>query len=449
MSARMHLRRYGSPPSGQPFGRIARPWERPWQEILQELSVSKEAGLSEPEALRRLRQHGRNRLQAVARKSATRREAPSGAEARLLRELLEIGALCNNGQLASEDDPSARALGDPTELALLAAAAEAGMRRGELIEEYPELREEAFDSETKRMATIHRHGEGFRVAVKSAPESVIGLCTELLATDGPRELTPQRQEHWVRIADRLGAKGLRVLALASKQSASPKAPAYQQLALAGLVGLHDPPRQDVPAAIETCREVGIRVVMITGDQPHTAVSIARAVGLADENDAGEPVHDRDIRPLGELDPEGRQRLLSRSVYARVSPRQKPDLIALHQAAGAVVAMTGDGVNDTPALKKADIGVAMGLRGTQVAHEAADMVLKDDALGTIVSAVHEGRIMFGDIRKFCLYLLSCNLSEMFAVSLASLAGAPLPLLPPADPLPQPGDRRLPRARPRGR
>ncbi|MHB8766251.1 MAG: cation-translocating P-type ATPase [Deferrisomatales bacterium] len=364
---------------------------------------------------------------------AADRYVTAGGEARvtpgrppdpMLREALEVGALCNNAQLP----PDGPAVGDPTEVALLVAAAAAGLGREDLLRTHPEVREEAFDSETQRMATVHRDGDGFRFAIKGAPEAVLPGCREVLTADGPRGLDPAGRERWDRELDRLAGEGLRVLALASKRGPSADAPVYEGLVLVGLVGLADPPRPEVPAAVRACRQAGIRVVMITGDQPRTALTIARAVGLVDDGDVAPALLGRDVLPPGELDAVGRERLLAGAVFARVSPRQKLDLIALHQGAGAVVAMTGDGVNDAPALKKADIGVAMGQRGTQVAREAADMVLKDDAFGTIVAAVGEGRVIFQNIRKFCVYLLSCNVSEVLAVSAASLVGAPLPLLP---------------------
>lgn len=188
-----------------------------------------------------------------------------------------------------------------------------------------------------------------------------------------------------------------------------------------------PPRKEVRAAIEECRDAGIRVIMVTGDQPATASYVARKVGLVDAEEV-RVVNGKDLKGLEQMGDTERERMLAAPIFARVDPTQKLDLIALHQAAGMVVAMTGDGVNDAPALKKADIGVAMGQRGTQVAREAADMVLKDDAFNTIVLAIHQGRVIFDNIRKFVLYLMSCNVSEVMVVALATLANAPLPLLP---------------------
>ncbi|MDY0045724.1 MAG: HAD-IC family P-type ATPase, partial [Syntrophales bacterium] len=200
---------------------------------------------------------------------------------------------------------------------------------------------------------------------------------------------------------------------------------YENLSFLGLLGLLDPPRKDVKQAIQICRDAGIRIIMVTGDQPVTARHIGSVLGLSDD---GRVIHGRDLKNPDELSERDRQKLLETSIFARVNPKQKLDLIALHQKNGAIVAMTGDGVNDAPALKKADIGVAMGQRGTQVAREAADVVLRDDAFRTIVVAVQQGRAIFDNIRKFILFLLSGNVGEIMIVAFAIIVGAPLPLLP---------------------
>ncbi|MCB1055464.1 MAG: HAD-IC family P-type ATPase, partial [Acidobacteria bacterium] len=202
---------------------------------------------------------------------------------------------------------------------------------------------------------------------------------------------------------------------------------YRELSWLGLAGLVDPPRREVSGALDACRRAGIRVVMVTGDHAATAQHIAHSLALSPT--AGEGVVEgRDLEPLREMDAARREELRRATVFARVDPAQKLDLIRLHQEAGEIVAMTGDGVNDAPALRQADIGVAMGQRGTQVAKEAADMVLADDAFASIVAAVEQGRVIFGNIRKFVFYLLSCNLSEIFLVAGATLLDAPLPILP---------------------
>jgi Ca2+-transporting ATPase len=350
--------------------------------------------------------------------------APEGG----LLEALRVAALCNNAGLGTGEGGEPEGVGDPLEVALLVAAAKAGLAREALVDEMPEVGEEAFDSDVKMMATYHRAGAGdVLVAVKGAPEKVVAASTSVLGPGGVEALDEAGRERWLARSVEMAGEGLRMLGLASKRARDAEAAPYEDLTLLALVAMEDPPREDVKGAIVRCREAGIRVIMVTGDQAPTARSIAVQVGLVDEG-AGEAVHGRDLRRPAELSGEERRRLLATSVFARVSPGQKLDLIGLHQEAGSVVAMTGDGVNDAPALKKADIGVAMGLRGTQVAREAADMVLKDDAFTTIVAAVEQGRVIFGNIRKFVVYLLSCNVSEILAVAAASLLRLPLPILP---------------------
>ncbi len=346
----------------------------------------------------------------------------------LLEEALRIGVLCNNASYEPQDGSGeARGTGDPLEVALLAAGALAAMRRESLAEAFPEVREEAFDPETKMMATFHRADGGFLVAVKGAPEAVLTASTRLVTRDGEQPLTEEARARWMERGEGLAAQGLRMLAVARKTTSNVDARPYDDLSFVGLLGLLDPPRSDVRDAMRETREAGIRVVMVTGDQALTARNIAHAVGLVDHEDA-EVILGKELKHPEDLSDDERRLLLGVPVFARVSPKQKLDLIAVYQAAGDVVAMTGDGVNDAPALKKADIGIAMGRRGTQVAREAADMVLKDDAFSTIVAAIAQGRVIFDNIRKFVVYLISCNVSEIASVALASIADAPLPLLP---------------------
>jgi Ca2+-transporting ATPase len=355
-----------------------------------------------------------------------------------LRAALEVGVLCNNAALepAAEDgdgdDEGAHdaidATGDPLEVALLVAGVKAGLRRSELLEQAPEEREEAFDRETQMMATFHRLDGRFRVAVMGAGEKVLEAATSLRTADGREELTAELRERWLERNRRMAADGLRVLALAEKETGSAGDDPYRELTFLGLVGLRDPPRREVRPALDACRRAGVRVVMVTGDQPATAAAIAGAVGLVPEDEEVRTVVGRDLRSLDETSEEEREELRRVPIFARVDPAQKLDLIALHQEAGEIVAMTGDGVNDAPALKKADIGIAMGRRGTQVAQEAADMVLRDDAFASIVAAVEQGRVIFGNIRRFVRYLLSCNVSEIMIVAGATAVDAPLPILP---------------------
>ena len=353
------------------------------------------------------------------------------AEHAVLQRALEVGVLCNNAALNhDESDGEVRSVGEPTEVALLVAGAKAGIRRDALTEDTPEVREVAFDPQVKMMATVHERpdgNDGYLVAVKGALKAVIESSTHILTEDGKGELTGEERQRWVERNEELAERGLRVIATASRTAGSAEEDPYHKLTFLGLQALLDPPRDDVRDSIKAAQRAGLRVVMVTGDQPATARNVAHAVGLVEDADA-EVVHGGDVGDLKSLSDEERQRVLQAPIFARVSPEQKLDLLGLHQEGGTIVAMTGDGVNDAPALKKADIGVAMGERGTQVAKEAADMVLKDDRFSTIVAAIRQGRTIFNNIRKFVLYLLSCNGAEIIVVGLASLVNAPLPILP---------------------
>ena len=344
-----------------------------------------------------------------------------------LRAALEVGALCNNATLGAEE---AEGLGDPTELAILRLAASAGIEPSALCAREPRVREVAFDSETRRMATLHGEaaegsGQGggpgsLRVAVKGAAEAVVDRCTRVRTADGSEvALDADGRARFLADGEALAQDGLRVLAVAEGRVADAGAEPYEDLTLLALLGLADPPRADVPGALAACHGAGIEVVMVTGDHAGTAAAIARAVGLVE----GEAPLVCTGAQLDELEDPFAVR-----VFARVSPEEKLSLISLYQKAGHVVAMTGDGVNDAPALRKADIGIAMGARGTQVAREAADMVLVDDAFPSIVVAVAQGRVLYENIRRFVFYLLSCNVSEVLVVALAASVGGPLPLLP---------------------
>ncbi len=345
-------------------------------------------------------------------------DAPLGAA-------LETGVLCNNASF-TQDAPD-KATGDPLEIALLAAGALAGLDHDALRLRWPEVREEAFDSDVKMMATYHRTDSAYRVAVKGAPEPVLDAATHVLTTGGVEPLGEADRARWLARNDQMAVAGLRVLALAAKTTETPEAEPYRDLVFIGLVGLEDPPREDVRAALSECRRAGVRVVMVTGDQPVTARGVAQAVGLVESAEA-EVMHGSLLKPRADLTDAERRQILDTSIFARVSPRQKLDLIDLHQKNGSIVAMTGDGVNDAPALKEADIGVAMGRRGTQVAREAADMVLQDDAFATIVAAIAQGRVIFGNIRRFIYYLMACNVGEVMIVGLAALVSTTLPILP---------------------
>jgi Ca2+-transporting ATPase len=345
-----------------------------------------------------------------------------------LGQLLKVGILCNNAELQNDESGDGpQAVGEPEEVALLVAGAKAGFSRNDLLEKTPEVREDAFDPDIKMMATYHRSNGQYAVAVKGAPAAVVNACSSFHTEDGVRQMSDSDSERWLDRSASMAEDGLRVLALAMKTVDEQNTEPYKGLSLLGLAGLLDPPREEVRPSLDACKEAGVRVVMVTGDHPATARKIAKAVGLV-QGTGVEVIQGSEVRALEDLSEEERERIQGASILARVSPEQKLDLIALHQDNGAIVAMTGDGVNDAPALKKADIGVAMGKRGTEVAQEAADMVLRDDAFSSIVAAVEQGRVIFGNIRKFVFYLLSCNISEILVVSVASLVNAPLPVRP---------------------
>jgi P-type Ca2+ transporter type 2C len=341
-------------------------------------------------------------------------------------EMLMHALLCCNAELSVNESGELEAVGDPTETALLIAAAKRNLDHRELLLAMPRIREESFDPQTKSMATYHRRPTDILVAVKGAPEVVLDACIAVSARSGNRLLTDVDRREWQDRAATLGTQGLRTLAVAGKTVADMSEGPYGGLTLLGIAGLEDPPRHGVRLAIERCRNAGIRVVMVTGDHAATARHIAYELGMvAAEAAPGSFIDARtQLKSKAELDID----LMRASVISRATPEQKFDLIARYQQLGHVVAMTGDGVNDAPALRRADIGVAMGLRGTAVAKEAAHMILQDDEFGTIVEAVSQGRAIYANIRKFVVYLLSCNISEIMIVSVATVAGAPLPLLP---------------------
>jgi len=344
-----------------------------------------------------------------------------------LDALLTTAVLCNNAALQRTTETKVQGVGDPTEVALLIAASQRGIWREELLEQMPEVREDAFDPDSKRMATVHERNGAYTVAVKGAPEVILSSCCNVQTHAGVVPLDEQQLQRWLGRVNLLCRRGLRTIGLAEKTADTVDADPYSDLTLHGVVGLEDPAREGIEDAIKCCRDAGISVVMVTGDHAETARNIATKIGIVDEStDVRQFVGGEAVDRL--FDEAGNEELLAARVFSRVTPEQKLKLIDLHQQEKHVVAMTGDGVNDAPALQKADIGIAMGVRGTAVAKEAADMVLQDDDFATIVSAIGHGRIIFENIRKFVVYLLSCNSSEVLVVSLATIAGAPLPLLP---------------------
>jgi len=349
-----------------------------------------------------------------------------------LRRVLEVSVLCNGASFdkeeAGENDPA----GDPTEVALLAGARKVGITREKLLEEYPEVRVEKFEPRTKKMATFHEDGDRIYVAVKGAADAILEVCRTIASAEenGDGELNDDIRREWNERANALAGKGLRVLAMADKYVDSSETKPYEGLRFLGLTGLLDPPRQRAKRAIDQCQAAGIRVKMVTGDQPETAKAIAEAVGIVGGEDDPETVvmHGSELTDPDETSEEHRKKVYRANIFARVSPEQKLNLVEVYQDRGEIVAMTGDGVNDAPALKKADIGIAMGKRGTEAAKQVADMVLQDDAFETIVAAVEQGRVIFGNIRKSVMFMLTTNVAEVIAVTVATLMGWTLPLRP---------------------
>ena len=351
-----------------------------------------------------------------------------------MRLLLRAGLLCNDAHLEeiSEGEQSQwRIAGDPTEGAFVVAAAKAGYWQNSLGEEYPRIAEIPFDSERKRMTTFHpdpRYGD-YVAYMKGAPDVVLGLCEQVLEDGIMRPLTNERRRNILEENAALAANALRVLGVAFRPLKSvPDNPQPEDsetgFTFIGLLGMIDPARPEVAPAISTARKAYIETVMITGDYLNTARAIGKEIGLLEDGDRALTGAE-----LDQMDDEEFDAIVEDvALYARVSPQHKVKIVDALKARGHVVAMTGDGVNDAPALKRSSIGVAMGITGTDVSKETADMVLTDDNYASIVSAIEQGRVIYSNIRKFVYYLLSCNMAEIAILLIAMIAGAPLPLLP---------------------
>ncbi|MBI2268779.1 MAG: cation-translocating P-type ATPase [Bacteroidetes bacterium] len=337
-----------------------------------------------------------------------------------------IAVLCNTAELQNNNG-TLKEIGDPLETGLLKYAVKNNINIQESRTKFPKLKEEPFSSETKIMATLHKIGDSYGVYAKGASEELLLCCSQILDTDGIKELDAGKKKYWSQKAEELANSGLRVIAGAYKQAASPDKKLSDNLVFAGLYGMIDPPREEVYPAIAECKSAGINVIMITGDHPSTARNIALKLGIADEKNT-DVISGKTMKGYEQLSELEKNNWLNTKVFARVSPKQKLDLIAVLQERKNIVGMTGDGVNDAPALKKADIGIAMGLRGTQVSQEVADMVLKDDSFTSIVVAIKQGRIIFENIRKFIVFLLSCNLSELIVIATASVLNLHFQLFP---------------------
>ncbi len=383
--------------------------------------------------------------------------------------LLAGAGLCNDAELERDEEHHGfRAVGDPTEGALAVAAARLGLPKDDLLARFPRYAEVPFDSERKRMTTVHRiastgddvrdgplasvlraihqlaHGEHFAFT-KGAVDGILGVCRYVWHEDEPKQLDESWRQRITAAHEELASSGMRVLGVAfrpldarianrlggSPQDDGPPSRSpddgeidvEQDLIFIGMLGMIDPPRPEVALAVDRCRSAGIRPVMITGDHPLTAVHIARQLKITGDDQV---LTGQELERMGEE--ELRSRVETTSVYARVAPKHKMQLVQALQDNGHVVAMTGDGVNDAPALKQAHIGVAMGITGTDVSKEASQMVLLDDNFATIVNAVEEGRMVYDNIRKFVKYTMTSNAGEIWVMVLGPLAGMPLPLLP---------------------
>ncbi|HEX6189041.1 MAG TPA: cation-translocating P-type ATPase [Pyrinomonadaceae bacterium] len=337
-----------------------------------------------------------------------------------LTMLLRAAALASDARLDRTEQEKWEVKGDPTEGALVVAAAKAGLDKTGLERAFPREHEIPFSSETKRMTTLHSSSNGPIAYSKGAPEFILDSCMRQLTGAGEIVLSKANRAEIIHTAQEMASEALRVLAIAYKPGARIE-DAEREMTFLGLVGMIDPPRAEARAAVKECKEAGIKVVMITGDHPLTASAVASELGILD---SGRLMIGAELDCIDE--DEFRKQVETIEVYARVSPAHKLRVLTALKEMGHIAAMTGDGINDAPALKKADIGIAMGITGTDVTKEAAAMTLTDDNFASIVAAVEEGRGIFSNIKKYLMYLLSSNIGEIGLMAGATVAGLPLPL-----------------------
>lgn len=336
-----------------------------------------------------------------------------------------ISVLANDAQLDVENDENHQ--GDPLEVALLRFAQRIDEERMDNLRAQERVAEDPFDSEDKVMGTVYYLDDHYYMAGKGAASVMLKRCARVLGRDGKTEsLTEDDRKLWQQKNDDLADRGLRTLVFAYREIEKPPEGAEKEdflydLTLVGLMGFIDPPRQDVADAIKTCHEAGIEVIMVTGDHPGTARNVAQDIHMIEEEE-DQTISGEEIKELGDSE------IANTTIFSRVSPGEKLEIIEKFQKQGKIVGMTGDGVNDAPALKKADIGIAMGKRGAEVAKETADLVLKDDSFPSIIQAIREGRIVFANIRKFIVYQLSYHLGEILVIAIISFSVLTLPLLP---------------------
>ncbi|MGF7396940.1 calcium-transporting P-type ATPase, PMR1-type [Thermoanaerobacterium thermosaccharolyticum] len=340
--------------------------------------------------------------------------------------LLECSTLCTDAFI----DDKGKSFGDPTEVAIVSVFEKNLSKKSDLENKYPRVAEIPFDSDRKMMTTIHKaHGNNYKVITKGAFDNVIERCKYILKDGKIENLTDDDKSKIKLENEKLGNNALRVLAISYKNADNiPERlnsdDVEKDLIFIGLLGMIDPPREEVKDSVKICKMAGIKPVMITGDHKITAMAIAKELGILNEGDIA--VTGRELEAM--TDDELYKKVKDVSVYARVSPEHKMRIVKAWQRNNAVVAMTGDGVNDAPALKQADIGAAMGITGTDVAKDSADMILTDDNFATIVAAIEEGRTIYENIKKSIHYLLSCNIGEILVLLIATLAGMPMPLKP---------------------
>lgn len=351
--------------------------------------------------------------------------------------LLSIGTLCSNADLSQSEKGSWTVIGDPTEGALIVAGAKGGCEESSLEKSFPRVAEVPFTSERKRMTTVHSTPDGHRVAyMKGAPEIVLERCSSILEEGEEKKLTAAKRKRILEVNEEFAGDALRVLGMAYRKLPESlnefnEKTVEDNLVFVGLQGMIDPPREEAVKANQTCQEAGIKTVMITGDHKLTAMAVAKEIGILKENSkvlTGTELDGINDEEFGKI-------VEDVAVYARVSPEHKLRIVKALKAKGEIVAMTGDGVNDAPAVKSADVGISMGISGTDVTREASDLVLTDDNFATIVKAVEQGRVSYDNIRKYARFLISCNFDELLVIGTFAVLGGlfgtnlfPLPLLP---------------------
>ena len=356
--------------------------------------------------------------------------AENHADLYSLKQIFTISRFCNNAVISEDGTED----GDPLELSLLRFIRSLDEKKAASLSDLQRINEDPFDSKSKFMATVHRLANGsFYVAGKGAASVTLERSARISRNGRVEKFTEEEKKKWKELDDSISRNGLKSLAFCFKEVKDETDALHAEdfmhdMVFAGLVGFIDPPREEIEGSIEICHTAGIRPVMVTGDHPGTAGNIARQVGLVKAEEDAQVMTGNELSAMeGELEKLG-SKIASTPVFARVDPEQKLDIVEAYQKSGEICAMTGDGVNDAPALKKADIGIAMGKRGTQTASEVSDMVLQDDSFSSIVTAVEQGRIIFGNIRKFVMYQLSYHLAEILLIAVISFTLFELPLLP---------------------